>query len=196
MRRLLAFCVLLVSPVLWAQEGTRVWNIDPAHSAVSFAVKHMMVSNVRGQFGEFSGTVTTMGQKPETAQVEVVIQAASIDTRNADRDKHLRSADFLDVDKYPTITFRSKKVELAVGNKAHIVGDLTLHGVTREVVLEADLAPVVKDPWGNLRVGAHATTTINRKDFGITWSRTLDTGELVVGDEVSVALDVELVAKP
>jgi polyisoprenoid-binding protein YceI len=187
---------LLLAAAVSAQEGKVVWNLDPAHSSVGFVVKHMMVSNVRGQFSSFTGTVTTQGQRPETAAIQVTIDAASIDTRNGDRDKHLRSADFLDVEKFPTITFTSKKVEVVGADKAKIVGDLTLHGVTREVVLEAELSPVVKDPWGNWRAGAHATTTINRKDFGITWSRTLDTGQLVVGDEVTITLDVELVAKP
>lgn len=128
--------------------------------------------------------------------MEVSIQAASIDTRIADRDKHLRSADFLDVEKFPTITFVSKKVEPAGNGKFRVTGDLTIKGVTKPVVLEAEVSPVMKDPWGNLRVGVHATTTINRKDFGVSWHKVLDTGEVVVGDDVRVNLDVELVRKP
>mgnify|MGYP001027448098 CR=1 FL=1 len=198
MRRLAfaLFFAVFVGALAQAQEQALVWTIDQAHSSVGFAVKHMMLSNVRGEFRSFAGKVTTLGIKPETAQVEVTIEAASIDTRNADRDKHLRSADFLDVEKYPTIAFQSKKVEVVGPGKAKVTGDLTLHGVTREVVLEVDgPTPVVKDPWGNLRVGAHARTVINRKDFGIVWSRVLDTGEVVVGDEVTVTLDLELVTK-
>lgn len=179
-----------------AQEQKTVWNHDPAHSSVGFVVRHMMVSNVRGEFTQFSISVTTLGDKPETAQVQVSIDAASIDTRIADRDKHLRSADFLDVQKYPTITFVSKKVEPAGGGVFRVSGDLTIKGVTKPVVLEAEASPAMKDPWGNLRVGVHATTTINRKDFGVSWHKVLDTGELVVSDDVRVILDVELVRKP
>jgi len=201
MRRLASIFALLFAAfagaLAQAQEQPLVWTVDPAHSSVAFAVKHMMVSNVRGEFRSFAGKVTTLGTKPETAQVEVTIEAASLDTRNADRDKHLRSADFLHVEKYPTIAFRSKKVEVLGPGKAKVVGELTLHGVTKEVVLDVEgPTPVVKDPWGNLRVGAHATTVIDRKEFGITWSKVLDTGEVVVGDQVTITLDVELVTKP
>ncbi len=194
------FILTLMAVFFWvsassAQQAPRTWSADPAHSSVAFSVRHMMVSNVRGEFTRFSATVTTVGEKPETAQVEVSIEAASIDTRNADRDKHLRSADFLDVEKFPTMTFSSTKVEAAGSRKFRIYGNLTIRGVAKPVVLDAEVSPVVKDPWGNLRVGVHATTTINRKDFGVSWSRVLDTGEVVVGDEVNVTLDVELVSK-
>lgn len=192
----LVFAASLLALGAQAQEQKTVWSLDPAHSSVGFSVRHMMVSNVRGEFTQFSVSVTTVADKPETAQVEVSIQAASIDTRIADRDKHLRSADFLDVEKFPTITFVSKKVEPAGNGKFRVTGDLTIKGVTKPVVLEAEVSPVMKDPWGNLRVGVHATTTINRKDFGVSWHRVLDTGEVVVGDDVRVILDVELVRKP
>ncbi len=195
-RALLLLAAYVVAFGAHAQEPQAVWNHDPAHSSVAFAVRHMMVSNVRGEFTRFSISVTTLGDKPETAQVQVSIDSDSIDTRIADRDKHLRSADFLDVEKYPTITFVSKNVEAAGGGRYRVAGDLTIKGVTKPVVLEAEVSPVMKDPWGNLRVGVHATTTINRKDFGIVWHKVLDTGELVVGDEVRVILDVELVRKP
>ncbi|MFN3413168.1 MAG: YceI family protein [Thermoanaerobaculum sp.] len=195
-KRLLVFAVGVLALSAQAQEQRTVWNLDPAHSSVGFSVRHMMVSNVRGEFTKFSVSVTTQGDKPETAQLEVSIDAASIDTRMADRDKHLRSADFLDVEKYPTITFASKKVEPAGNGGFRVAGDLTIKGVTKPVVLLAEVSPVMKDPWGNLRVGVHATTTINRKDFGVSWHKVLDTGELVVGDEVRVILDVELVRKP
>ncbi|MEW5876873.1 MAG: YceI family protein [Acidobacteriota bacterium] len=192
----LVFAASLLALGAQAQEQKTVWSLDPAHSSVGFSVRHMMVSNVRGEFTQFSVSVTTVADKPETAQVEVSIQAASIDTRIADRDKHLRSADFLDVEKFPTITFVSKKVEPAGNGKFRVTGDLTIKGVTKPVVLEAEVSPVMKDPWGNLRVGVHATTTINRKDFGVSWHKVLDTGEVVVGDDVRVNLDVELVRKP
>lgn len=192
----LVFAASLLALGAYAQEEKAVWRHDPAHSSVGFSVRHMMVSNVRGEFAQFSVAVTTVGDKPETAQVEVSIQAASIDTRIADRDKHLRSPDFLDVEKYPTISFVSRKVEPAGDGKFRLTGGLTIKGVTKPVVLEGELSPVMKDPWGNLRVGVHATTTINRKDFGVSWHKVLDTGELVVGDEVRVILDVELVRKP
>lgn len=192
----LVFAASLLALGAQAQDQKTVWSLDPAHSSVGFSVRHMMVSNVRGEFTQFSVSVTTVADKPETAQVEVSIQAASIDTRIADRDKHLRSADFLDVEKFPTITFVSKKVEPAGNGKFRVTGDLTIKGVTKPVVLEAEVSPVMKDPWGNLRVGVHATTTINRKDFGVSWHRVLDTGEVVVGDDVRVILDVELVRKP
>ncbi|KDA54030.1 MAG: YceI family protein [Acidobacteriota bacterium] len=192
----LVFAASLLALGAQAQEQKTVWSLDPAHSSVGFSVRHMMVSNVRGEFTQFSVSVTTVADKPETAQVEVSIQAASIDTRIADRDKHLRSADFLDVEKFPTITFVSKKVEPAGNGKFRVTGDLTIKGVSKPVVLEAEVSPVMKDPWGNLRVGVHATTTINRKDFGVSWHKVLDTGEVVVGDDVRVILDVELVRKP
>lgn len=180
----------------FAQQQQTVWNHDPAHSSVGFSVRHMMVSNVRGEFSQFSVVVTTEGDKPESAKLEARIDASSIDTRNADRDKHLRSADFLDVEKHPSITFVSKKVESAGAGKFRVTGDLTIKGVTKPVALDAEVSPVMKDPWGNLRVGVHATTTINRKDFGVSWHKVLDTGEVVVGDDVRVILDVELVRKP
>lgn len=196
MRKVFILISCLLAAATMAEEAKVRWQIDPAHSSVAFAVRHLMVSNVRGEFTQFSGTVISVGQRPETAEVAVTIETASINTRNADRDKHLRSADFLDVEKFPTMTFKSKKVQVHGQNKATVVGDLALHGVTKEVSLDVELSPAIKDPWGNLRVGAHGVTSINRKDFGITWSRTLDTGELVVGDEVQVILDVELVMQP
>lgn len=195
MRKVFVLIGFLLGAAAIAEEARVSWQIDPAHSSVAFAVRHLMVSNVRGEFTQFSGTVTSVAQRPETAVVEVTIETSSINTRNADRDKHLRSADFLDVEKFPTITFKSKKVQLHGQNRATVVGDLTLHGVTKEVSLDVELSPVVKDPMGNLRVGAHAVTTIKRKDYGINWSRILDTGVLVVGDDVQVILDVELMAR-
>lgn len=197
MRRLLAAAfVALVAGGVHGEEPRVVWQVDTSHSSVGFTVRHMMVANVRGEFTKFTASVTSVGENPETVQVEVSIDAASIDTRNNDRDNHLRSADFLDVAKYPTIAFVSKKVEKRSAGNYRVLGDLTIKGVTKPVVLEAEVSPVKKDPWGNLRVGIHATTTINRKDFGVAWHRVLDTGELVVGDEVRVVIDLELIRKP
>lgn len=195
-KALVVFFLTVLAAGARAEERRTVWGHDPAHSSVGFSVRHMMVSNVRGEFTKFSVSVTTFGDKPETAQVEVSIDAASIDTRIADRDRHLRSADFLDVEKHPTITFTSTRVEALAGGKLKVYGNLTIKGVTRPVVLDVETSPVLKDPWGNLRVGVHATTTIDRKDFGVSWHKVLDTGEVVVGDDVSVILDVELVRKP
>jgi polyisoprenoid-binding protein YceI len=169
-----------------------VWQIDPAHTAVQFSVRHMMVSNVRGEFPKVSGTVRGEEKDPAHATVEASIDAASIDTRNDKRDEHLKSADFLDVAKYPTITFKSKKIEPAGDHRWRVTGDLTLHGVTKEVVLDVDgPSTPVKDPRGGLRAGAQATAKIDRRDFGITWSKSLDGGGVVVGDELGITIDVE-----
>ncbi len=168
------------------------WNIDPAHTTVSFAVRHMMVSNVRGDFTKVSGTVVGDEKNPAGATVQATIDTASIDTREPKRDEHLKSPDFFDVAKYPTITFVSKKVEPAGPGHWKMTGDLTLHGVTKEVVLDVDGASgAVKDPTGKIRAGAHATTKINRKDFGIVWNKALDGGGIAVGDDVDVVIDVE-----
>jgi polyisoprenoid-binding protein YceI len=169
------------------------WTLDASHSNASFTVRHMMVTNVRGEFSELSGTVKLDPARPEDAKVSVTIGVASIHTREEKRDQHLRSADFFDVEKYPTITFVSKAVRRKdVG--LEVVGDLTIHGTTREVVLAVEgPTPEHKDPWGGTRIGASATTKISRKDFGMTWNAALETGGFVVGDEVKIHLEVELV---
>jgi polyisoprenoid-binding protein YceI len=172
------------------------WQIDPAHTNVQFSVRHMMISNVRGDFNKVSGKVTSDGQNPDAIQVDATIDAGSIDTRIEMRDKHLKSPDFLDVEKYPTIEFKSKKVEANGNGKWKLTGDLTLHGVTKEVVLDVEgPTPVVKDPMGNPRVGASATTTINRKDFGLNWNKALEAGGVLVGDDVQITIDVEAIQK-
>jgi polyisoprenoid-binding protein YceI len=169
------------------------YEIDPAHSSVHFSVRHMMLSNVRGEFGKVSGTVKYDPQNPESSSVEATIDARSINTRDAQRDSHLKSADFLDVEKFPTLTFRSKKVQITSSNGGKVIGDLTLHGVTREVTLNVE-GPTqeVKDPWGKQRIGASATAKLNRKDFGLTWNAALETGGVMVGDEVKIEMDLEL----
>jgi len=169
------------------------YEIDSTHSSVHFSVRHLMVSNVRGEFTKVSGTVKFDAERPETSTVEATIDANSISTRDAQRDGHLKSADFLDTEKFPTITFRGKKVEIQPGG-GKITGDLTIHGVTREIILDVEgPSPEMKDPWGKQRIGASATTKLSRKEFGLTWNAALETGGVMVGDEVKINIDVEFV---
>ncbi|MHB1936279.1 MAG: YceI family protein [Acidobacteriaceae bacterium] len=169
------------------------YAIDPAHSSVHFSVRHLMVSNVRGEFTKVSGTVQFDPEKPETSTIEATIDATSISTRDAQRDGHLKSPDFLDTEKFPTIVFRSKKVEAQPGG-GKVTGDLTIHGVTREITLDVEgPTPEIKDPWGKQRIGASATAKLSRKDFGLTWNAALETGGVMVGDKVKITLDVEVV---
>ena len=192
MRR--AFAIVLLAAVAAgpAAAAESTWEIDPAHSSVQFSVRHMMVSNVRGEFRKVSGTVQGDETDPTQAKVEATIDTTSIDTRNEKRDGHLKSADFLDTEKFPTMTFKSKKIEKTDDHRYRVTGDLTLHGVTREVTLDVEgPSAAVKDPMGNVRVGATATAKINRQDFGITWSKSLDGGGVMVGDDIGVTIDVE-----
>jgi len=175
-----------------AAATAATWDLDPAHTSAQFSVRHLMVSNVRGEFGKVSGTVRADEADPTRSKIEAEIDAASIDTRIEKRDTHLRSADFLDVAKYPKITFVSTKIEPAGAGHFKVSGDLTLHGVTRPVVLDVEgPTPEIKDPWGKTRAGAQATAKIDRKDFGIAWNQTLDAGGVAVGDEVTITIDVE-----
>jgi polyisoprenoid-binding protein YceI len=169
------------------------YRIDPAHSTAQFVVRHMMITNVRGAFGKVEGTVVYDPENPAQSSVEALIDVTSITTQDAQRDAHLKSADFLEAEKYPTITFRSSKVEVS-GEELRAAGDLTIHGVTRPVVLavEGPTAPG-KDPWGNIRVGASGKTKIKRSDFGLTWNAALETGGILVGDEVKIELEIELI---
>ena len=186
-RLIIAAALALSAPALAA-----TWQIDPAHSNVSFSVRHMMVSNVRGEFTKVSGTVEGDEKTPAQAVVNATIDATSINTREAKRDDHLKSPDFLDVAKYPTIIFKSKKIEPSGSGQFKVTGDLTLHGVTKEVVLDvSDVTAPIKDPMGKTRAGAQASTKIDRKDFGINWSKVIDGGGLMVGDEVAISVDVE-----
>jgi polyisoprenoid-binding protein YceI len=198
-RRLLpfacAFALVFAAAPLFAQATT--WQIDSAHTGAQFAVKHMMVSTVRGQFNKTTGTVTWDGKDFSLAVVDVVIDASSIDTRVQQRDDHLRSADFLDVAKFPTLTFKSTKIEPAGPGRLRMRGDLTIRGVTKSVVFDVDgpSAPI-KEQAGGSRVGASAATKISRKDFGLTWNRMIEAGGAVVGDEVAITIDLELVNRP
>ncbi len=170
------------------------YQIDPSHSAATFKIRHMMIAHVKGEFTKITGTVDFDPADPSTASILVTIAAASIHTREDQRDDHLRSADFLDVSKYPNISFRSTEF-LAAGKDAYeVVGDLTIHGITKAVAFNVEgVTPEAKDPWGGLRRGASASTTINRKDFGLAWNTALEAGGWLVGDEVQINIDVELV---
>ena len=175
-------------------QTTTTWNIDPAHSVAEFKVKHMMISNVKGHFAKVSGALVLDESDLAGSRVEASIEAASIETRDAQRDAHLRSADFLDVEKYPTLLFQSERIRLLREGELSVEGNLTIHGVTRKVVFTVEgPTPPTKDPWGNTRVAVSATTKINRSDFGLTWNAALETGGILVGDEVTIILDVEFV---
>lgn len=176
------------------QTATTTWNIDPVHSVAEFKVKHMMISNVKGQFTNVKGAVSLNDADVTDSQVEATIDAASLTTREPQRDAHLRSADFFDVEKFPTLSFKSTRIRRAGDGELDVTGELTIHGVTREVVFDVEgPTPAAKDPWGNTRIGLSATTKINRKDFGLTWNAALETGGILVGDEVTITLDVQFV---
>ena len=170
------------------------WTIDPAHSHVEFAVKHLMISTVKGRFAVVQGTIVTDESDPAKGRVEVAIDADSIDTREAQRDAHLKSADFFDVEKFPKLTFTSTKIA-GDRDSFKLTGDLTIHGVTRPVTLDVTSEGRGKDPWGGDRAGFSATGKIKRSEFGLTWNQVLETGGFVVGDDVKIALEIELVKK-
>lgn len=168
-----------------------VWQIDASHAHVEFAAKHMMIATVKGRFTDVSGSVLLDEADFANSSVEVTMQAASIDTRQAQRDEHLRSADFLDVANHPTLTFKSTRVEPTGEGEFRLVGDLTIHGVTREVTLKASEEGRGMDPWGGERMGFSAKTTIDRRDYGLVWNAALETGGVLVGDEVQISVDAE-----
>jgi polyisoprenoid-binding protein YceI len=188
-----ALAAVLSLPVAAA---TTTWQIDPAHTAAQFAVKHLMISTVRGQFKGVTGTVNWEDQDISKSTVDVTIDAKTVDTSEPQRDNDLRSEKFFEVAKYPTITFKSKKVEPISAGKLKVTGDLTIHGVTKEVVLDVEgpTAPI-KDPWGNTRVALNATTKVNRQDYGVKWNSNIDGGGVVVGDDVNITIDLEMVKK-
>jgi polyisoprenoid-binding protein YceI len=192
----LAAGALSLSDVSGSTAQQPTWQIDPAHSAAQFSVRHMMVSTVRGTFEKMSGTVLWDGKDITTASVEATIETASITTREPKRDAHLKSADFFDAAKFPRLTFKSVKIEPAGPGKAKMTGDLTIRGATKRAVFDVEgPTPPIKDPYGNARVGATATTKINRQDFGVSWNGVLDAGGVVVGDEVTITVDIEIVRK-
>ena len=173
---------------------TSIWKIDPAHSAAEFKVKHMMISNVKGKFIGISGTLTYDPGSITAANVEAEVPVATIRTGDEQRDGHLKSADFFDAEKFPTLAFKSTAVRAIGPDENEVTGDLTLHGVTKSVTfaVEGPTAPS-KDPWGNERIGLSATTKINRKDFGLTWNTALETGGVLVGEDVAITLDIEFI---
>jgi polyisoprenoid-binding protein YceI len=172
------------------QQG---WQVDGAHSTVNFTVRHMVISKVRGHFAKWTAKLALDGAYLAGSSVEVEIEAASIDMGVAERDAHLRSADFLDVQKYPTLTYRSTKVVVVSKDRLRVVGDLTIHGVTREIPLDVEVGGQGKDPWGNVRAGFSATASLNRKDFGLTWNQALETGGLLVADRVDMEIEIQAI---
>ena len=169
------------------------WKIDPAHSEINFSARHMMISNVRGQFEKFEGTVDFDEKSPEKSHVDVRVDAKSLNSRENQRDAHLRSPDFLDVEKYPYITFKSKRIEVLDDTHALIYGDLTIKDETHEVPLDVEFNGFSKSPWGTMNAGFSAHTKLNRKDWGLTWNVALETGGWLVGDELKIDVEVELV---
>jgi polyisoprenoid-binding protein YceI len=177
--------------------GASMWQVDPAHTSAHFAVRHLMVSTVRGTLGKVTGTVKVDESDLTKSSVDASVDVGGINTGEPKRDTHLKSPDFFDAEKYPTITFKSKSVTKVGDTKFKVTGDLSMHGVTKEVVLDVEGSPKpLKDPMGNTKLGGVATTKLKRKDFGITWNSAMDGGGVVVGDEVDVTIDIELVQQP
>lgn len=173
--------------------GLTTWQIDPAHSEIGFAVKHLMISKVHGRFTDLNGELRLDEDDFTNSEIEVEIDAASIDTQEKDRDTHLRSPDFLDVERYPTLAFRSRRVEIVGDGRYRVVGDLTIRDVTREVTLDVSEEGRAADPWGGQRIAFSATARIDRRDFGLTWNQALETGGVLVGNEVSITLEIQAV---
>jgi polyisoprenoid-binding protein YceI len=189
--------ILLLAAARAASAQAVTWTIDPEHSAAQFSVRHMVISNVRGEFDGPTGTVTFDPKDPSASRIEATIDAKTINTRNPARDKDLRSDLFFDVAKYPRIAFKSKRVEAAGAGRFTVVGDLTMHGATREVTLKVEgPTPEITDIWGNRRIGASATAVLDRRDFGLLYNRVLEGGGAVVGNEVTITLDMEFTRKP
>ena len=196
MKRYISSMIAILALTFPVFSDASSWQMDPDHSSFQFKIRHLTVSNVKGDFRMAKGAVTIDEKDITQLKVEVTIDPASVNTGHAKRDEHLRGTDFFDVTKYPTITFVSKKVMKADTNRLKVIGDLTLLGVTREISVDVEgPTPEVKDPWGSFRRGATATAKINRKDFGMTWNKVLDTGGLLVSDEVDIYVEIELVRK-
>ncbi|HBX43182.1 MAG TPA: protein yceI precursor [Deltaproteobacteria bacterium] len=194
MRRIAIIMVTVIFLALPAAVPAETWELDTAHTGVHFKVRHLMVSYVRGDFEKISGNIVYDEKDFSRSSADIVIEAASINTRVAKRDDHLRSPDFLDAAKHPVITFKSRRVEKAGDGKLKMTGDLTIRGVTREVVLDVEgPTPPIKDLQGKTRVGGSASAKIDRKDFGLTWNKAIESGGVVVGDEVEITIDVEVV---
>lgn len=181
------------SPDLEKHMNTERWEIDSSHSGIHFSVRHLVIAKVRGQFSRWSGTLQVPGTGFERASLDVIIDAGSIDTGVADRDAHLRSADFLDAEHFPEITFKSAKVEPAGGDRLKVLGQLTIKGVTRDVTLDVENLGRAKDPWGNERAAFSAKTSVDRRDFGLTWNQVLETGGVMVGERIDIEIEIEAV---
>ena len=195
--RLAVTAGLAAALALPASAGTTTWQIDPMHSSAQFAVTHLMLSTVRGEFHGLKGTLSLDDKDITKSTVEVTIDVNSVDTQEPNRDAHLKSPDFFDVAKYPTLTFKSTKVEQVSPGELKVTGDLTIHGVTKQVVLNVSGPKTpIKDPMGMQRTAVSATAKINRQDFGVSWKKTLDSGGVVVSDEVRITIDVELIIPP
>lgn len=190
MRKWKAVIGLAVGLAFGSPAWATTYTVDKTHTTVGFKIRHLF-TQVVGGFDDFSGTFVYVPDQPDQWNVDATVQAASINTKTAQRDKHLRSKDFFEVETYPTLTFTSTSVTDATATGAKLHGDLTLHGVTKPVVLDVEIHGVGKDPWGNTRAGFTATTTINRKDFGLTWNKAVEAGQLLVGEEVQITLEVE-----
>src|SRR5260370_443728 len=176
------------------QTSITTWNVDPAHATAEFKVKHLMIAHVKGQFSKVAGVLIHDESDPTKSRVEATVEAASIETREPSRDMHLKSADFLHVEKFPTLSFKSTDIKVAGDGELRVEGDLTIRGVTRKVTFAVEgPTPPMKDPWGNTRIAVSAATKINRKDFSLTWNAALETGGFLVGDEVTIALEVEVI---
>ncbi|WP_141592573.1 YceI family protein [Myxococcus sp. AB056] len=173
--------------------ATTTWNIDTTHSAIHFSVRHMVIAKVRGSFRKYSGAISLDEQDITKSSVAVTIETASIDSGVDQRDNHLRSPDFFDVEKFPTITFKSTKVEKASGNGLKVTGNLTIRDITREVVLDAEQLGGAKDPWGNVKTAFEAKTSVDRRDFGLTWNQALEAGGVLVGEKIEIAIEVQAV---
>jgi polyisoprenoid-binding protein YceI len=191
--RLALAATLVAALAVPAPAATTTWQIDPAHTAAGFSVKHMMIATVRGQFKSVTGTVLWDDQDINKSTVDVTIDANTIDTGEPKRDADLKSANFFDVAHYPTITFKSTKIEKISAGKMKVTGNLAIHGVTKQVVLDVEgPSGAIKDPWGKTRVALNATTTVNRMDYGVKWNANLDGGGVVVGDNVNITIDLEM----
>jgi polyisoprenoid-binding protein YceI len=175
------------------EMSTQRWQIDSSHSGIQFTVRHLVIAKVRGKFSRWTGVVEAPDGDFSRGSLDVVIDATSIDTGVADRDAHLRSADFFDVERYPELTFKSSGVTQAGADRLRVNGALTIKGVTRDVVLDVEVLGQAKDPWGNERAAFSATTSVNRQEFGLTWNQALETGGVVVGDRIDIAIDIEAV---
>jgi len=188
---------LAIGITIPASAGTTTYQIDPRHSSANFTVTHLLISKVPGEFHGVTGTIVVDDSDITKSTVNVTIDASTLDTNEPDRDKDLKSSNFFDIAKYPTITFRSTKVEQNTDGSLKVTGDLTIHGVTKSVVLNATAPkPSIKDPWGLTRTATSGTTKINRQEFGIIWNKTLDNGGAIVSDDVNISLDVEMIIPP